>query len=199
MVNKTYSRTGQRKHRRLSKKWRIVLAVLAVLLLGLAVFWYKTDSKHKLTTIPSKPYSSSDNSQSSPKTDTNSSSGSTGSSASESVKTPSSSPAQTSDVTLVAPFGSFVSNHYPGKNGSPTTEQSVCNTTAGATCYLQFTKDGVTKKLDAKVADSSGSAFWEWNVKDAGFTAGSWQITAVATLNGQTKSTTDQINLEVSP
>lgn len=112
-------------------------------------------------------------------------------------KTPNNTPAASGP--LITPFGNFVSNHFPGKDGSPTAEQSVCNTTPGANCYIEFTKDGVTKKLDSKVADSSGSVIWNWDVKDAGLTEGSWQITAIASANGQTKSATDQISLEIQP
>jgi hypothetical protein len=57
----------------------------------------------------------------------------------------------------------------------------------------------VTKKLDAQVANSSGAVFWNWDVKDAGFTMGTWKITAVATLSGQTQTADDPINLEVQP
>lgn len=101
-----------------------------------------------------------------------------------------------SNPNLVAPFGSFVSNHKPG-NGTPTAEESICNTTAGATCYIQFTKGGVTKKLAAQTVDNSGSTIWSWDVKQAGLTTGSWQITAIASLNGKTQQTTDSVMLEV--
>lgn len=85
----------------------------------------------------------------------------------------------------------LVSNHYPGKNGSPTTEQSVCNTTPGASCYIQFTMGNATKKLSAQVAGSSGATIWNWDINTAGLTSGSWQITAVASLGNQTKTASD--------
>jgi hypothetical protein len=95
------------------------------------------------------------------------------------------------------PYGNFVSNHSPGKNGSPTSEQSACNTTPGATCAITFTKDIITKSLPSKATDSNGSVLWNWSPKDIGLTPGSWKITAIATLNGQTASADDQISLEV--
>jgi hypothetical protein len=107
------------------------------------------------------------------------------------------SPVSTSSV-LAAPFGTFVSNHKPGQDGSPSTEQSVCNTTPGATCDIQFTNAaGVTKSLGAEVADSNGTAYWSWNINGGTLAPGSWQITAVAKSNGQTKTTPDPTPLEV--
>lgn len=99
--------------------------------------------------------------------------------------------------SLAAPYGSFVSNHRPGQNGANMTELSQCITTPGATCYIKFTQDDVVKTLPEKTADASGSMFWEWSINDAGLTSGKWVITAIASLNGQSKSTTDQLNLEV--
>ena len=103
-------------------------------------------------------------------------------------------------TTLIAPFGTFVSNHTPGKDNTPTREQSVCNTTPGASCYIQFSKDGSTKALGSQAVDSSGATYWTWDVSDAktvGLTAGSWQVSAIATLNGQSKTTDDVIPLEI--
>ncbi|HJP96899.1 MAG TPA: hypothetical protein VJ843_06050 [Candidatus Saccharimonadales bacterium] len=105
-----------------------------------------------------------------------------------------------STAVLLAPTGDFVSNHHPNLSGSPAPSQiaSVCTTTPGATCVISFSKDGVTKSLASETADSGGSAYWDWKLQDIGLTTGSWQITATATLNGQTKSATDALKLEVS-
>lgn len=100
-----------------------------------------------------------------------------------------------STVVLIAPWGNFVSNHSPGQGGSPTTETSVCNTTPGASCYIKFTNGDKTRTLDTKTTDANGSTAWSWNISDAGFSSGSWQITAIATLNGQAKLSTDQQSL----
>ncbi|MEK7594274.1 MAG: hypothetical protein AAB436_01385 [Patescibacteria group bacterium] len=105
-----------------------------------------------------------------------------------------------SDATLLMPSGTFVSNHHPSLSSSETAqEQSVCNTTVGATCEIRFTRGSETKKLEAKTTDSNGSVYWSWEVGTAGLGTGSWQITAYATLNGKTLSSSDSINLEVSP
>lgn len=104
-------------------------------------------------------------------------------------------------TNLVAPSGTFVSNHRPSLSGSPLlkSEESVCNTTPGASCYILFMKDGIAKQLDPQTADASGSTSWSWDIGQAGLTEGSWKITAVATLNGQTLSSDDSLTLDVQP
>lgn len=96
----------------------------------------------------------------------------------------------------IAPFGTFVSNHHPSSKNSA--EQSACTTTPGATCTITLVNsDNVTKTLEAKTADANGSVIWNWDIKTAGVTTGTWKITATSSLNGQTKSATDAQNLEV--
>lgn len=106
-----------------------------------------------------------------------------------------------STLPLIAPSGTFVSNHWPSLSGTsaPSTEQSICITSPGAQCYIEFTKNGITKKLDSLTADSNGNVYWSWDVKQAGFTQGSWTIRATASLNGQTKATSDSLTFEVQP
>jgi hypothetical protein len=98
---------------------------------------------------------------------------------------------------LSAPSGIFISNHRPGQNGSGLVEASQCITTPAAKCYIKFTQKDVVKTLPTRTVDSEGSVFWEWNIKEAGLTNGSWTVTAVASLGNQTKSTTDSLTLEV--
>ena len=108
--------------------------------------------------------------------------------------------AEETNHTLIAPSGNFVSNHFPGENGSPTTESSVCNTSPGATCYIRFTNTGTgkTTQLADQVADTRGSTSWNWDVsKDAHLTSGQWQITAVATLGSQSKTANDALKLTI--
>ncbi len=106
-----------------------------------------------------------------------------------------------SDTTLEEPTGSFVSNHHPNLGGSPAPNniQSSCTTTPGAKCTITLTKNGTTKSLGEKTTNDDGSAYWDWKLQDVGITEGSWQVTATANLNGQTKSATDPIALEVKP
>lgn len=110
-------------------------------------------------------------------------------------------PSPDSTSSPLAPFGTFISNHKPNLGGSPapSQEQSVCNTTPGATCYIQFTKAGIIKTLGSQKTDNNGSTVWNWDINKAGFSAGSWEVTAFATLNGQTATTKDPLALEVQP
>jgi hypothetical protein len=104
-----------------------------------------------------------------------------------------------SDTTqaVVQPYGSFVSSHTPGQNGSSTAEASSCFTSPGASCYIQFSNDGtgVITKLPAQITGGDGSTSWSWDAKI--LTSGEWTVTAVASQNGQSSSTTDGVKLEV--
>jgi hypothetical protein len=176
---------------RLDKK--LLFSSLTLLLLGLGISFILTRPNKGSGEIPS----------SSPKTTTALSSSKSQASSEIPSSNPSSdtssnkSSATTNTVAeLKEPSGTFISNHHPGDD-SPTAISSVCNTSPGATCYLQFTKGDVIKTLASQVADGNGSTFWNWDVQEAGFTSGSWKVTAIASLNGQTKSTPDPLNLEV--
>lgn len=187
-----YKKQSQKSNRK-----NILIGATVAVLLCLAIFILAKQVFHTTTTIPST--TSTQQKQKQPETGTldkqnNSASGGTDSNKSNSSSAPNTS------ATLLAPTGSFVSNHRPSlsSNGSPSSEQSVCNTTPGATCEIQFTKGIETKKLSAQTADSNGSTYWNWDVNSAGITEGKWQITAYATLNGKTLSTVDAMALEVA-
>ncbi len=109
--------------------------------------------------------------------------------------------ATSAGADLITPVGNFVSSHNSSISGTIYTkyEQSVCNTTPGATCTIVFTKDNSTKSLPAKVVDSTGTVYWDWVVQDIGLTPGSWKITARATLNNQTKTADDSVQLVIQP
>jgi len=126
---------------------------------------------------------------------------SSGSSSSSGSQKSGSSGSGGSSAVLIAPSGSFVSNHHPSLSGSPApnTVTSVCNTTPGATCQITFTMDSVTKSLPSQTVDSGGSTYWtNWKLQDVGLTAGSWKVNAIASLNGQTKTASDAMSLVVS-
>ena len=101
------------------------------------------------------------------------------------------------NLPLTTPYGEFVSNHHPGADGSPTTENSVCNTTPGASCYIKFVNGAAVTGLPPKTTNNDGVASWNWDIKEAKLTKGSWKITAVATLNGQTKTADDPLPLNI--
>jgi hypothetical protein len=103
-----------------------------------------------------------------------------------------------SSQPLESPYGSFVSNHYPGQNGSNLDEVSVCNTTPGASCYIKFSNGSITTQLPTQVTNNAGVTSWTWNIgSDAHLTSGQWQITAVASLNGQFLYTNDPMMMIV--
>jgi|SRR5665213_1555783 len=110
-------------------------------------------------------------------------------------------PAAANSSVLVTPTGTFVSNHRPSLSGpsEQKAEQSTCNTTPGATCSIELTKGSVTKTLKTQTADKSGAVYWSWNVEDAGLTEGTWKVTAIASLNNNTKTAQDEIDLVVQP
>lgn len=105
-----------------------------------------------------------------------------------------------SNAQLIKPTGNFVSDHHPNLSGSPApnTMTSVCTTTPGASCQISFINGTITKTLPGQTTDAGGSAYWNWKLQDLGLSAGSWQIKATATLNGQTQTAVDAMNLEIS-
>jgi len=171
-----------RSRRNFSKPY---IAAGAVILVLLAVLAYALVSHKNISTIPSTSPSnkSTDSSSSAPAVSSPSSDKSISSTTPPKGEAP------------AVPYGTFVSNHHPA--AGPTQEASVCNTTPGASCYIEFTYGNDVKKLDPHITDANGSAFWNWNTSQAGLSSGSWKITAVATLNGQTSTANDQLNLEV--
>lgn len=112
----------------------------------------------------------------------------------ESIKTP---PAS-SGGNLVEPSGSFVSNHKVSLS-SANYMNSICRTTAGATCEIRFTKGSEVKVLGPNQVGVSGYVSWDWKLQDIGLTQGTWQIEAVAKSGGNEKSAKDNISLEIQP
>lgn len=167
----------------------IAAILIADIVLGLV------HHKPKLATIPSVSPTDKTSSQSlSPDNTSNNNPSGSSNGTSSSEKSVSSGAAQ---VLTLSAAQTLVSNHHPGENGSPSTEQSACQTTPGATCYIEFTQNGLTRKLDAKTADNNGLVVWDWDIKDAGLSSGQWEIIAVASLNGQVKTSSDPSPLEI--
>lgn len=184
------------KQPRQHKKKRFISLLLVVVLVCIAALALHVGPFHKTkVTKTGSQFTKGEPSQSSTNSTSTSGASSTSVPATQSQKTIATS------AVLVAPTGDFVSNHHPNLSGSPApnTMSSVCNTTPGASCQINFTKDGVVKSLPSEVADAGGSAYWNWKLQDYGLTSGSWQIQAVTSLNGQTKSATDALDLVVNP
>jgi cytoskeletal protein RodZ len=182
--------------KRPSKKTGTLIVLAVVLLIFLVGMVLSRQAKQAAVTIPSTSANSKSTAASKPKPAQVSNKAASSTVTSTSDKDTSGNPVAAGSLTLDS-AQTFVSNHKPGQNGSPTSEQSVCNTTPGASCHIQFTKGSLVKSLDTKVADSNGVAVWSWDVKDAGFSSGSWQISAIANLSGQTKTATDPTPLEI--
>lgn len=174
------------------------LFVLGAVLLVLVVFAGWMVHRHKSSYIPT--ISSGSAHSSSGAAGSNSKASSSTASAGTSNKSPQSTTNNNSSqtqVTLLAPSGNFVSNHSPGQNGSPSQETSVCNTSPGASCYISFTQGNIVKQLAPKTADANGSVYWDWDINSAGLSSGSWRVQAKASLNGQTKTTSDSMPLVI--
>ena len=177
----------------------IILSVLVVA--GSLVFAYKYSSaKPKLPTSTTTHHISTPTSTTGKSKAASKGSSTTSSNSQTNSTTVSPSPPSTKQ-SLIPPFGSFVSNHSPSlSNSSQSYELSSCETTPGSSCYIQFTDNSGAKiDLPSETTNSQGVTSWSWYVGNKGFTAGSWRIEAIATLNGQTKSTVDSKSLNVRP
>ena len=175
--------------------WTIVgVAVCVALVLGYHFYW------HKPPVIKSTPINTS----------TGDKSGKLGPTSTTPVQTQTndtnksgSNQGSTPQVTLVAPSGSFVSNHKPNLSGSPApnTEESTCEVPQYVSCNVTFTNDSTSKtfSLGPQTAGANGVVAWHWSLQGVGITQGSWTVKAVSTLNSQSKTTTDPITLDVQP
>lgn len=180
------------KLKKITKNKRLLILMLLIVAAAVVgIVFAIHGSKKTPSTIPSttpSPNTSGTNSSPSSATGNTKSQGSTSTSNQTSTN---------AGPGPLAPWGTFISNHHPGQNGSPTIEQSTCNTTPGAVCYIKFTSGDIAKALSTETANSDGTVIWDWDVSQAGLTSGNWQVTAVATLNNQTKSTTDPMALVI--
>ena len=192
----------------MSTKKTLFTITLAILFAAVVVWFFEATYKLHLfksktvTTIPTQKQSSPQSSTPKNSAPISSSGSSSSSSTNNSTITTSSSGSaggKTSEPSssLLNPFGNFVSNHNPSLSGGLSNEASVCNTTPGASCYIEFTQNDTVKKLPTEIANSSGSIYWSWDVSTAGFTSGQWTIEAIANLNGRTATTVDQVKLNV--
>ena len=176
------------------RKWFIVggIVILALIISG-AVWGFHQNNKTTIATKPTNAVTAGQDTKGEPVTSQATSGGS-------GTNNKTGGDTSSANTTLIAPQGDFVSNHHPNLGGSPApnTEQSVCNTTPGATCQIIFTKDGITQTLPSQTADSGGAAYWSWKLQDLNLTEGTWKVSAKATLGSQTKTADDALQLEVA-
>ncbi|HUD06062.1 MAG TPA: hypothetical protein VMR18_04090 [Candidatus Saccharimonadales bacterium] len=200
MKNKQYSRnkhTTRKKHIFVATAMLLLICLIGGLWLANVITIF-----HKSKVVPvSGPLTKGEASQGNPTGNAQSNNGSIGNTTKSTTNSQTNNGTSTATTgNLLAPTGDFVSDHHPNLSGSPApnTMSSVCTTTPEATCIITFTNNGVAKHLASETTDSNGSAYWYWKLQDIGLTAGSWQIQAIATLNGQTKTASDAMELVVS-
>lgn len=99
------------------------------------------------------------------------------------------------NASLQTPTGSFVSNHHP--TTSSQSIESVCSTNQGATCDIKLTMGSAYKTLGTKTVGTNNSVTWVWSPSSIGLSSGTWQVMAIAELNGAQKTSNDPINLVV--
>lgn len=179
-----------------SSRKRVALFVAGgitlALLIGGAIFVLSKENK-----ISTETPNSTNNSSQSPEDQTPTTPDTTPDQGSKDPPTESITP---NTETPTTPTGAFVSNHRPNLSGSPAPNSmtSTCQTSPGAACTIKFSKGGVVKSLQAQTADSNGYTVWNWSLQDIDLTAGSWEITAVATIGKNSTSSRDVLNLEVA-
>lgn len=197
-----YKRNSPVKKKNLikNKVFWLIVAVIVILLVGggIAYKHYRDKKNNSNTPVIPRPTTDKTKNSNTPAATTTPADNSTNSKNNNNSTPAENTPSTMANIPVTKPYGSFISNHKPGQNGSPVDEEaSTCSTAAGITCSINFTKDGVTKSLPAKTTDSAGTAYWQWSIKSIGLTTGNWTVTAVATNGQQTESTTDSIPLQV--
>ena len=187
----------QRKH--ISLRTPIFISLIIVLIAGAGFVWWRWNDSQKATPVDTASHLGTAGA------DTDQTSGKPLPDAVIPNPTPNPDPnvpggSTQSSSALSVPSGTFVNNHTPSlSDASRNQENSVCITAPGASCNITFTMGTAIKQLGAKAADDKGAASWDWTPQGVGLTAGTWQIQAIATASGQSKSTVDPIKLVVKP
>ncbi len=183
------------------RKKNVLLIVLSFFVVtGLVLGWYFSHQSKPFIPAPTDEQKRSAAAQNdSTRKDRNTPSSSIGNSSKDAPKTSTSSP--NSSIVPAKPEGTFVSNHRPNINGSPapSTEVSVCHTTPGTQCVIEFSRDEITVSLPTQVVNMDGNTSWNWDIKQLGLTPGEWTITAKAINGSHTSITTDPMMLTVLP
>lgn len=172
----------------------LVILIVAAGLVG-GYFVYKHPKETSYSSSKSQKSTGSSSVSMPSKLNPQSTNNTSGSQNSSSAK---SGPSNTTSQYLITPSGNFVSNHNPNTSDPrQLTEVSVCNTTPGAYCNIEFINGNTTLSLSNTVVGSTGSVSWSWNINTIGLYKGNWTVKAVATLNGQTKTAVDQLPLSI--
>ncbi len=161
----------------------LILATLALIVVGVAAYIKATQPGYT-------PSSSADTEiHAGPNTDTSPAP----------TTTPQPNPSRPTSSTLAQPIGPINNTSSVSLSG-PTGMESVCRSLAGASCYIEATRDTQTIKVsDTKVIGSttaSDGVIFNWNAKQ--LSLGQWSIRAVASKDGQSAKSNPQL-LTVSP
>lgn len=103
-----------------------------------------------------------------------------------------------SGPALPPPEGALLNVHSASLAGG-TKLVSACSTQPGAMCQVQAKQGGTVKLGTAVKADGTGAAEINWTAQGMGLGIGNWEIRVVASLNGQTSTSTIFDTLEVKP
>lgn len=174
------------------RKRTVAAMIVLTFLASSLVAWVFWPEKKAVDTAVEKPASTADSSSKGEQTSSKISGG-------DLAETPVADSKNTASKELKKPSGNFVSNHRPAiTNPQSSALSSSCETTPGATCAISFTKNDKTITLDSQKAGPDGAAYWQWDLKEYGFSAGTWKITAKATLNGKSLVSGDALEFMVA-
>ena len=171
MVNRS------KKHPKFKRKY---LLLAAIILLTIGIVWALRRDTDPLTTDGSADTQTSQESPEQAEPEAEATNGSP-------AKAQSSSSTANGKLEL-SDKTTFVSSHNAMLNGDV---ESICVTTLGATCYINFTSGQSSHSLDAKQANSDGVVAWIWTPKSVGLSTGEWKVSAITKLNGQSETKVD--------
>lgn len=179
--------------KRSNRKTKLSLIMLAVIVLVAGIiFYFKNSNESEYAVNDQGQYVVDEPSNSGTKENYESTKQATDNS---SVKPNKDTNTSITTAELSTPSGNFVSSHNVQSNSNM---ESICITTPGAKCSINFNSGSTSKTLNEKTANSEGVVSWYWQPSKIGINGGKWTITATATLNGATKQDSDPMKLEVS-
>ncbi|MFI5240691.1 MAG: hypothetical protein ACHQUB_03210 [Candidatus Saccharimonadia bacterium] len=188
----------------------VITSLIAVGLLVVALYVHYSHTSNKTTLSPNAATPNSAKSNSHPGAGSGSVTGSSASpapapspSSGQVASTPSTDP-QYNSSTLAVPTQYLNKSTISLSSNSPSDSpqmDSTCNSVANATCAIHATMGQTTIVVvpPTSVDPTSYAVEAQWNAKDLGLTPGVWVISAVASLNGQTSTSTSNTSLTVNP
>lgn len=184
-----------------TKKYKIVIALVAIVLIGLGVyaFYVYKDNQERIDKFGSNKINPDKNTPAPSQKSENDTPNQGSISNSPNTDHSNNLPPMDSNSEPRSPVGVFASNHRPNISGSPSPSvlSSTCSTSPGAFCYIEFTNGTIKKSLPQKQVDQNGNTSWDWDIKDIGLTSGTWKVTAIAVNGSMQVKTQDPMDLVV--